>query len=57
MAHACFACHLAHAEPIKTTLSNQSETRVQHFFAEIRRFSHGRKYLAVGLDTVKYHTI
>jgi len=57
MADAGFACHLAHTEPIKPTLFNQSKARLQHFLAEIRRFSHNRKNVAHGLDTVKSRTI
>ena len=43
MADASFACHLAHTEPVKPSLFDQSKARIQHFLAEIRRISHDRK--------------
>ena len=46
MAHAGFACHLAHAEPVEPTLFNQGQARLQHLLAEIGGVSHGRKFFA-----------
>jgi hypothetical protein len=46
MAYASFASHLAHTEPIKPSLFNQSEARLHYNLAEIRPFSHGGNYLA-----------
>jgi hypothetical protein len=53
MAHAGFACHLAHAEPVEPTLFNQGQARLEHRLAEISGVSHGRNFLPTPLDTVK----
>jgi len=34
---------LAHAEPVEPAGLDEGNARFQHFLAEIRRFSHGRK--------------